>query len=755
MTRLRSRARLLTVVVAAALALAACKSKKTKHLEELEAAWRTVADGALKTPGEDDDVEALEAFLKKYPMDDPLGNPHGEEAQVTLNGLLEQQARGEAAAEQKALHDKVAPAAETILFALASTAEPQLRYPDPEPLAPVSLRAGDVRMVTRGRYRDSAWMARGRVGVFAPDIDKELKAAIGAVVYDGDLHRVDPSALQELIDGAYVAPDAPLLGSTARAVYTVFRPFVRAQARLFRVLDDKRPAIQELADKGMGPGAHPGRAATFFTDDFSGDPADRRTFYRDVSAALDLDRDAGLCRNRFDPLDVGFWLRRFDDGSAPVLGRALDRVLGDYDPKFKKELDDMRPDGANWPPPKPAPGDLQGAPPGEEPPSCAQPPASPPYGADYKGPLEGDRVVSFASAHDQIDRPLAAAFDADGETLSVASAEALVRRKRANARLVSTTPLRSATLAVHRAPVFSKDGRRLAVGTFDERKKPFDAGACSVRVLDTSSGAVIESFPGLRYDGALALNEDGSLLAYSVEGGGVAVRRPGAPVDTAAGAANAGAADAGAALADDRAGGAGVTDGGTAASAAAADADAGAGAGAPVPAGDAAPASKITGDLLAIGGAPASVLTAAGGGTLELFDATTGALRASVDTAVTNVMTLAAAPDASAALLCTAVDCTPVSVDVAAAKMTVGPKVGVEHALRAVFSLEGDVVAIQDASSTTRFLWRAQGALAPGGVLGGAPLAMSADGRLLVSAQSPADLVVYSVDLPKKPLGPP
>ncbi|MFP2925087.1 WD40 repeat domain-containing protein [Pyxidicoccus sp. 3LG] len=484
------------VLLLVGLCVLGCGRARKKYLAQLEADWAELEKGALATPDPEDDSPALVEFLTRYPETHEYGNPRADKARELMNRAYWEKARLREAAE---LQSKVAPLAASFLFRRAVDASPGQFYRDPEPLHVIALRHEGLRLLTRGREESSlGYLVRA-----APLA--ELRELVGSAIYDEEEHRYDGEELGRLLAAAYVPPDAPLLGQASREVYKLFRPFVRFQARLYRVLVQQQEAIREYERALQQGEAHLPkldwnseerwdegelRFANYDSHNYFDEPAkDRRHFYRAVTLELGLDAKAGLERRKFDYLDVGFWLRRFEDGTADTLGNFLLHVLEGHDPDFKKELETLE---GKWPPPT----------------SSGEPPRVP----LHEGPLEAERLVAF-------DPPwMAAVFNEDGETLTVVTNRDVRRISREDGQVLMGKAYREQPPAPglweQDVAAFSPDGSVIALAAH---------GLPRPLLLDARTGEPLEPLEELSRVEAFHFNRAATLLAAQLGYSNVAV----------------------------------------------------------------------------------------------------------------------------------------------------------------------------------------------------------------------------------------
>ncbi|MFP2933529.1 hypothetical protein ACLESO_51975, partial [Pyxidicoccus sp. 3LG] len=334
-------------LVVAALLLVGCKSEREKHLEQVEAAWQRLA---TSEPSSDTErVSAYAAFLERFPEADPHGNPHAAEARRRKD---EAQARLDAEAKRLQLVEKrrtqLLPLISDTLFTLATRARDYERDAHL-----IRMENRGVHQVGRGVLRIANWMVTHDLPPVA-----RLREVMGAALYDKKRRAYDPKLLGELLEAAYLPPRTPLLGNTTEQLFPVFRRRLRVEMRLYRCMAELvAPRIAEIESEFTtarrskttirkwlkeppedDPKWEPDHV---WSEEWSYDHGDRRSFYGWVYYDRKITHHCGIAPGEVNHLDVGFWIRRFEDGTAPVIGDAMRRVLEAYDGEWLKSLELM------------------------------------------------------------------------------------------------------------------------------------------------------------------------------------------------------------------------------------------------------------------------------------------------------------------------------------------------------------------------------------------------------------------------------
>lgn len=160
-----------------------------------------------------------------------------------------------------------------------------------------------------------------------------LWKALGRPAYDPEQKRVDPQAIKELLDEAFIAPSEPLLGTTAQNLYPVFRRRLRNEMLVYLGMVRLAPDLPRLEREFKAdPWKH------FGSQEQGGDaPEGRLAFYWHLFCELDGLGSFGVAPGELTSRDLGFWVRRFEDGTAPILGAFMQRVLEAYDPHWLRQ----------------------------------------------------------------------------------------------------------------------------------------------------------------------------------------------------------------------------------------------------------------------------------------------------------------------------------------------------------------------------------------------------------------------------------
>ncbi|OJH42356.1 hypothetical protein [Cystobacter ferrugineus] len=331
-------------VVVAALVLAGCKSEREKYLEGVEAEWQRLT--ANEPAANIERVRAYEAFLTRYPEASPHGNPHTEEARRRMG---EAQARLDAEAKLLQLvqqrRTQLLPLLSDTIFSLAGGARDIGRDTHL-----IHLVNRGVHLVRRGVVRTANWVVAREL----PPLSR-LRAVMGAAIHDKKRRAYNPELLRELLEAAYLPPGTPLLGTTTDEIFPVFRRRLRVEMQLHDCLAElvapRIPEIERefttalkskstrrwLDDEPAEPGGWHSEHA--WDRSWWEHPKDRRSFYAWVYYERRVTYVCGIAPGESSPSEVGFWIRRFEDGTAPVLAGSLKRVLSAYDGDWLKSLD--------------------------------------------------------------------------------------------------------------------------------------------------------------------------------------------------------------------------------------------------------------------------------------------------------------------------------------------------------------------------------------------------------------------------------
>ncbi len=328
---MRNRRVLAALVV---LVLAGCKSKQETYLEQLERDWQQVevtapADDAAQIPH-------FEAFLARYPAVHEFGNPRAGEAEQRVAAAKEHLAAAARDAELVRLaavrQRQLAPVMVRLLWRLVEGVTDLGR--DTQVL---HLVEGGVHQVLRGEFARANWAVLRELPL------DQLRRVLGAPIYDHKARRYDAAALEQLLAALYLPPETALFGTTAKHLYPVFRRRLRAEWLLYRGLErhfaDRIGALEETF-AALAPEA--GEEASF-RQVWHEQGNDRRCFYAYLYYDLDAPAHCGLPPGELTHLDLGFWVRRFEDGTAATLGRYLRRVLAAYDNDWLVEQEQKPP----------------------------------------------------------------------------------------------------------------------------------------------------------------------------------------------------------------------------------------------------------------------------------------------------------------------------------------------------------------------------------------------------------------------------
>ena len=126
---------------------------------------------------------------------------------------------------------------------------------------------------------------------------------------------IDGQIFKTLVDKLWVEPADDVLGIPAAKVYEVFQPVMRDYALVYKAIGE----VGVDATKGE------------FTAALAEDPTKMTTFYRRYVNMNDVAGKTGLEKSVRLGIAAGFWMRRLDDGTAPVVEETLKRLLLSYD----------------------------------------------------------------------------------------------------------------------------------------------------------------------------------------------------------------------------------------------------------------------------------------------------------------------------------------------------------------------------------------------------------------------------------------
>ncbi|NMO15748.1 hypothetical protein HPC49_03315 [Pyxidicoccus fallax] len=313
--------------------LAGCKSEQERHLEALEADWRRTSGNV--PAGDAERVAHFEAFLQRFPAQHPHGNPHAAQARQQLEEARTQLRERLAAEEQRRrLAESVRPVIEEALFLLAGRIEDIWRDTHV-----ARLEHAGVHLVTRGTFMERAWMR-----LKGPPLTA-LRKTLGASIYDTTKKRYDPDALAKFLDVAWLPPDTPLLGTLTQKLYPVFRRRLRYELLLYTSLAKNYAPRREELEKDFGllqllqRNHRLGDPVSYWAEVRHRGEKDRRLFYGYLYYRQNVDGLMGIAPGEVDHLDVGFWVRRFEDGTARMLGDFLRKVAQAYDAAWLASVD--------------------------------------------------------------------------------------------------------------------------------------------------------------------------------------------------------------------------------------------------------------------------------------------------------------------------------------------------------------------------------------------------------------------------------
>ncbi|MFT7624379.1 MAG: hypothetical protein ACI9WU_003566 [Myxococcota bacterium] len=159
-----------------------------------------------------------------------------------------------------------------------------------------------------------------------------LKGLLGGAIFDpnkpGALKR---AAVQRLADElGKIQPDTMIAGTTARAVYRLFRKPIREYALVYGALlrtPGKAKSVRawrKHVRKHANPDTHYNQKMLAFYTDFANKHAVGKT--------------AGLGHRWDMRVIAGFWIRRMADGTDKILWNVLTERLQTFDPELLAEL---------------------------------------------------------------------------------------------------------------------------------------------------------------------------------------------------------------------------------------------------------------------------------------------------------------------------------------------------------------------------------------------------------------------------------
>ncbi len=300
-----------SILLCLLLASPGCKNKKAEYHQQLDGKWQALQQqlqtGELDTGKR---IARLEAFLTLHPADHEHGNPHAAAIAKQLSELrttqkTEQQAQAEQQAQSQQ-REALWPLVEGYLFDLVVGAG--AGYPgEPDPVSVLSFQLGDARQMTRGRFGGPLLDALRAAPLKA--VHKLLKRTL----YDPD-KGYDAESLKQFLDTLTVKAEHKLLGVTARELYPFFTNAVDFHLQIHTALNEKIGA-DKLAEL----------RSAFVAAQGEGEP-DLREFYTELSKSQpSLNRGIEHFASSH-ALEVGFWVRRIEDGTAPVLSAFLQRI---------------------------------------------------------------------------------------------------------------------------------------------------------------------------------------------------------------------------------------------------------------------------------------------------------------------------------------------------------------------------------------------------------------------------------------------
>ncbi len=158
---------------------------------------------------------------------------------------------------------------------------------------------------------------------------REASSAWVAALTDRALYlrdgALDPEALDAALSAIWIDPDATLSGSPARDLYALYQPSVAAHLRVWK-------NIQRVGERKIMKGWRAERKRSAMN---GGDLV--HSFYRDRARFPGV-FEGFSARDRAATEIYGFWLRRIDDGTAPVILDHAKRLTTQYDPALHDEV---------------------------------------------------------------------------------------------------------------------------------------------------------------------------------------------------------------------------------------------------------------------------------------------------------------------------------------------------------------------------------------------------------------------------------
>lgn len=326
--------RFTTLALALVVALAGCDSENSTGPEEAAqkakqaegTAWRDLLSNLDRAEDVSQRIELLDRFITDYPE-----HPDIKQAKKRLEEARAQMANVEAFQKlrSEAFDEKDATAVIS-LFAADIARQATNRAMTGE-LEETTLPTPDGSRTFDSRLLFAPTHLRGRTRIalkeHAPDLVEErcdqecvnnavnnlLKATTGEPLFARP-GAMNPTAVKALLKKVPVSADTSVLGLSGAQMYALYRPTIRAFARTRDAA--KEAGLEDAADAIK-----------------DADPREVRAFYRTfttengIADAVELDEKTARAF-------TSWWIRRWADGTGPLLDAKLDEVLETFDPEF-------------------------------------------------------------------------------------------------------------------------------------------------------------------------------------------------------------------------------------------------------------------------------------------------------------------------------------------------------------------------------------------------------------------------------------
>ncbi len=135
-------------------------------------------------------------------------------------------------------------------------------------------------------------------------------------------------ALKKLFSALYVQPDAKLLGLEAKELYAMMRPAARDVSGIYAGLNaiglkEVEASFKNALEEHPEPESAVNRGLL--------------KFYKRYTNLEGVADKGGIESESSHWTLVSFWIRRIDDGSAPVLASFMNKFFKDYDPEWHQK----------------------------------------------------------------------------------------------------------------------------------------------------------------------------------------------------------------------------------------------------------------------------------------------------------------------------------------------------------------------------------------------------------------------------------